>query len=869
MIRKNVAGQFLYFSMINASTGAAMTGLSGSITKRRNIDGTNAAATGTITEPNNDGQYQMALSQADTDGNDIGYYFTATGAIPVSFTVLTTAANPADAARLGLTSLPNAVPGAAGGTLIAGSNSGTITFGAFTVTGTMTVSDGIIVTRSTGNSAGVSLSGSGSGHGLNVVAGATGNGVSIVGGATLGNGVRIATTLGDALLLAPTSGTGISGNMTGNVSGSVTSVTNPVTVGTNNDKTGYSISGTITTLDGLNTTLPTTILSTALPGAFTTGQFGFIVGTNLDAKSSDILEQVTNVAIGSSAINVRASTFVLTTGSVASGTVTDTQTVNQVYHQLQDTGGNFEAYYEYGLGRNGVPASFTWRGRLNGNNDNMSVWAFNWATTTWEQIGLVVGIVGSTDATFSYPLFQTQVGTGANLGKVRVRFLNSGALTSANLFVDQSYVTYAVVDRPLGFEGDVISATSTTVELDTVASAQDDFYVPGLITIKSGAGSDQFRRISAYNGTTKVVTVATPWVTNPDSTSVVKIQPWGSVRVSEFDLGLLDEYAGFVWIDNVIGTAGSTSDVHGTRKNPTTNFADALTIATAKKIPRYHVRTGSALTLSANLGAFQSMIATGANIIIDTASVSTGRIIGAGNVQGTVNLNASFRFEDLQCSSITLTNNGASFFNSRVGVIVCNAACNVTMMNCRPQTTSMTLNCGSFDINAWIRGWAGNLSILNPAAGSVIYVEGTGSISFTGGTSTTVYLRGNIEVTGTVPAGITIVEDARVTQDSIARKILPEKNKALNNLEFLMVAASDHATPVTGASGLAVTRSIDGAGFVAANGTVAEVGNGIYQYDASAEDMNGGIITFRFTATGGTPGLPDDRFVTVVTDQGV
>ncbi len=44
----------------------------------------------------------------------------------------------------------------------------------------------------------------------------------------------------------------VTGNVGGNVVGSVGSVTGAVTVGTNNDKTGYSISGTKTTLDALN-----------------------------------------------------------------------------------------------------------------------------------------------------------------------------------------------------------------------------------------------------------------------------------------------------------------------------------------------------------------------------------------------------------------------------------------------------------------------------------------------------------------------------------------------------------------------------------------------------------------------------------------
>jgi len=116
------------------------------------------------------------------------------------------------------------------------------------------------------------------------------------------------------------------------------------------------------------------------------------------------------------------------------------------------------------------------------------------------------------------------------------------------------------------------------------------------------------------------------------------------------------------------------------------------------------------------------------------------------------------------------------------------------------------------------------------------------------------------------------VNAAAIASDAINKirdAILPEQNVALSNIEFLFVAATDHVTPVTGATTISGTRSIDGGAFAAVSGTIAEVGNGIYQFDALAADMNGGIITFRFIATGGTPGAPDDVFLTIVTGGGV
>jgi hypothetical protein len=104
MLRKNVSGQYLYFALVNASDGSALTGAT--VTAKRTIDGgSQNAATGTVNEPGN-GQYELALSQADTNGNNIGFLFTATSAVPVHIMVVTTAADPTDVTRFGLTSLP-------------------------------------------------------------------------------------------------------------------------------------------------------------------------------------------------------------------------------------------------------------------------------------------------------------------------------------------------------------------------------------------------------------------------------------------------------------------------------------------------------------------------------------------------------------------------------------------------------------------------------------------------------------------------------------------------------------------------------------------------------------------------------------------
>ena len=248
MLRKNVAGQFVHIAAVNATTGAALTGATVSI--RRCLDGTFAAGGATITEDTGLGFYKVALTQADTNGNDVAYFFTATNMIPVCLNVVTTAGDPTDSVRFGLTSLPNAaagantglpvvgtqVPnataGAANGLIISGSNSGTTTLGALTVTGSMTISDGLLVSRSSANTSAITATGNGTGSGAVFTsgAGATGDGVQATAGSTNGNGLALTKTGTGVALKGATSdliAASVSGSV-GSVTGAVGSVTGAV-----------------------------------------------------------------------------------------------------------------------------------------------------------------------------------------------------------------------------------------------------------------------------------------------------------------------------------------------------------------------------------------------------------------------------------------------------------------------------------------------------------------------------------------------------------------------------------------------------------------------------------------------------------------
>lgn len=91
-----------------------------------------------------------------------------------------------------------------------------------------------------------------------------------------------------------------------------------------------------------------------------------------------------------------------------------------------------------------------------------------------------------------------------------------------------------------------------------------------------------------------------------------------------------------------------------------------------------------------------------------------------------------------------------------------------------------------------------------------------------------------------------------------ASQVVVKKNTALSNFMFLMTDDTNH-DPSTGLT-VTATRSIDGAAFAACANAVSEVANGMYKINLAAADLNGDVITLRFTAASS-----DDTLVTILT----
>lgn len=301
------------------------------------------AAGGTITEIAN-GWYKVALTTTDTNtAGDLAFYITATGADDTDFsdqvvdpTVAnlgvnvvnwnnTVVATPATAGipDINVKNINNvaaATPGASGGILIAGSNAGTTTLAALTVTGTTTLSDGLVVARSSSNASAITATGNGTGNGATFTsgAGATGDGVQMTAASTNGNGCKNA---------GAGSGAGVVTN--GGANGAGWSAAGGAT-------SGSAFSGTTTSGDAMSLIAGTNGSGFASTGAgtghgakYTAGSTGSASGIFLTGGNAGLnIQPTAGVGIsvvggsGSAAVSVTGGSGapgILTTGGATSG----------------------------------------------------------------------------------------------------------------------------------------------------------------------------------------------------------------------------------------------------------------------------------------------------------------------------------------------------------------------------------------------------------------------------------------------------------------------------------------------------------------------------------------------------------------------
>jgi hypothetical protein len=178
----------------------------------------------------------------------------------------------------------------------------------------------------------------------------------------------------------------------------------------------------------------------------------------------------------------------------------------------------------------------------------------------------------ATNGTYDPGMVRITGGTGAGQARLIIDYVGSTRVASVNRDwrvnpdSTSTYEVLAATNLTSTNEGLATSGGANTIGLNSSASSVNNVYRGQTVVLVTGTGQDQSRVCSAYNGTTKVVTVSTPWEVQPVAGTGYIMNPLGRARVAAME-------------DDVISAAAIASDA-GTEIG-TAVWASATRVLTA------------------------------------------------------------------------------------------------------------------------------------------------------------------------------------------------------------------------------------------------------------------------------------------------
>lgn len=583
-------------------------------------------------------------------------------------------------------------------------------------------------------------------------------------------------------------------------------------------------------------------------------------------------DQISGFGFVGGTLNQVAESFTLTTGNQDANTYTATHAEDGTRHQLSDTAGTFDAYYQFDISATGAPSGLTIIGALIGSNDFMTVYAYNWGATAWDVVRSYDGAVSSSNVNRTAILLSSHVGTDANAGLVRIRFAGTG-LTTAVLYIDQLYVTYGIVQSVVGY-------ANGCVWIDTINGS------PGTVVNVNGVADnkcDSLEDALTVSGLTNLTCLAvSQGSTLTFTTSLQYFRFLGIDYIIDLNGQTLEDIVieGAVVTGTALGGTGSIlfeSCKFGNVTLPEVAiidgaFAGTVTASTAGE---YVLERCFSVVAGTGSPAFDFGVGVGdVNLsmrhysggieILNMGATGTDRMslegwgqlkINASCVSGVVAIRGHF----------TITDNAG-------GVLTVSGDARYDIQQIR-DAMKLAPTAGSPDVDSIDRNLNDVLTdtadiqpkIGTPATGTV-----SGDIAQVKSETADILTDTN-ETQTKLPTnnmmGSSVKTDKDDEIDAIKAKTdnLPEtyqKGVAYSNFHFLMVDSTDDKTPI---AGLTVTGSIaqdNAVSFTGLTNSVIEIGNGYYRVDLTASEMNADTISLLFSATGA-----NTRAITIATNS--
>lgn len=212
------------------------------------------------------------------------------------------------------------------------------------------------------------------------------------------------------------------------------------------------------------------------------------------------------------------------------------------------------------------------------------------------EVSLSSGLVTLAGVTHTGAVIPTVTTTTTATNVTTVNGLAASVINRASLAADTGLQSARSNTAQAGAAG--------SITLDASASATTDFYKGAMVMLTGGTGVGQWRLITAYNGTTKVATVAPNWATNPDNTSTFAVILHAGVDVELWQATVVatPDTAGYPKVTNKTGTGtGEVLLSSGTVTTGTNNDKTGYALSSAGVQAIWDALT-SALTTVGSVG---------------------------------------------------------------------------------------------------------------------------------------------------------------------------------------------------------------------------------------------------------------------------
>ncbi len=194
-------------------------------------------------------------------------------------------------------------------------------------------------------------------------------------------------------------------------------------------------------------------------------------GTTLPASIDALSAQISAIGSGTGAAlnfsvtddNADAPLAGVTAVGTQTGTFANTLADDGTTHQIASVANAIDWVYLFEVGAARAASKIDLRANMSATGDTTTVSAYNFLTTGWDTRKT---ITGTTETLYDIPLLAAHTGTGANEGKVYIRFQFSEG-DAGTLVIDEAYVqaqqSGSLVGYVDGIEVDTVSGTAGTV----------------------------------------------------------------------------------------------------------------------------------------------------------------------------------------------------------------------------------------------------------------------------------------------------------------------------------------------------------------------------------------------------------------------